>query len=40
VNDYFRKALKTPLVVFALAFGVITAIGAPLFALSDVILGK
>jgi len=36
-RDYFREALKSPIVIFALCFTVVAAIGAPLFALSDVI---
>jgi hypothetical protein len=34
-RDYVRRALKSPIVIFALAFAVIAAIGAPFFALSD-----
>ena len=36
-GNYLRQALKSPIVIFALAFGVIVAIGAPLFALGDLI---
>ena len=32
-----REALKSPVVIFALAVAVIGAVGAPLFALGDVI---
>jgi len=31
-----RETLRSPIVIFALACAVIAAIGAPLFALSDV----
>jgi hypothetical protein len=34
-RQYFRDALKSPIVIFALASAVIAAIGAPFFALSD-----
>jgi hypothetical protein len=36
-RHYFHEAMKSPLVVFALAFALVTAVGAPLFALSDVV---
>jgi hypothetical protein len=36
-QNHFRETLKSPLVLFALACAIIAAIGAPLFALSDVI---
>jgi hypothetical protein len=36
-RDYLRKALRSPVVIFALGFAVIAAVGAPLFALSDMI---
>jgi hypothetical protein len=32
-----RQVLRTPMVIFALVFAVIAAIGAPLFALGDII---
>jgi hypothetical protein len=35
--NYCRQALKRPMVIFALGFAVVAAIGAPLFALGDVI---
>jgi len=34
---YVRQALRSPIVIFALASALIAAVGAPLFALSDVI---
>jgi hypothetical protein len=34
-RDYFRAALKSPIVLFALGSMILAAIGAPLFALSD-----
>jgi len=34
-REYFRDALKSPIVMFALMCAVVAAIGAPLFALSD-----
>ena len=34
-REYFREALRSPIVILALASAVIGAIGAPLFALSD-----
>jgi len=33
----FREALKSPMVIFALTWLVVAAIGAPLFALSDIL---
>jgi hypothetical protein len=36
-REYFREALKSPIVIFALASAAIAAIAAPLFALSDLI---
>jgi len=34
-REYFREALRSPIVILALLSGVVAAIGAPLFALSD-----
>ena len=34
---YVREALRSPIVIFALASALIAAVGAPLFALNDVI---
>ena len=36
-RGYFRETLKSPIVIFALASAAVVAIGAPLFALGDVI---
>lgn len=32
---YFREALKSPIVIFALVILVVLAVGAPFFAISD-----
>jgi hypothetical protein len=34
-SAYLREAFGSPIVIFALAFALIAAIGAPIFALAD-----
>jgi hypothetical protein len=37
LSSHLREALRSPMVIFALAVALIAAVGAPLFAVSDLI---